>query len=100
MLGQLLFLGINGTELTSDEASLFKKIQPGGFILFTRNIESPEQVRKLTDDLRSLSYDDPFIAIDNEGGRVCRTQSIGATPPSDERMADHATPAQIGFMAD
>jgi len=100
MLGQLLFLGIKGTELTLEEAELFRKIKPGGFILFTRNISSAAQVRKLTDDLRSLTYDDPFIAIDNEGGRVWRTQAIGASPPSAEQMADHATPAQIGFMAD
>jgi len=62
MLGQLLFLGIKGTELTLEEAELFRKIKPGGFILFTRNISSAAQVRKLTDDLRSLTYDDPFIA--------------------------------------
>ncbi len=100
MLGQLLFLGINGTELTSEEAALFKKIKPGGFILFTRNIESPEQVRKLTDDLRELTYDSPFIAIDNEGGRVWRTSAIGATPPSAEQMTELATPKQMGFVAD
>ena len=100
MIGQLLFLGIKGTELTIEEAELFKKIQPGGYILFTRNISSPAQVRKLTDELRSLTYDPPFIAIDNEGGRVWRTQHIGATPPSAEQMADHATNAEIGFIAD
>lgn len=100
MLGQLLFLGIQGTELTLEEAALFREIQPGGYILFTRNIESPLQLRKLTDDLRSLSYDDPLIAIDNEGGRVWRTQHIGATPPSAAQMADHANLEQIGYCAD
>ncbi len=100
MIGQLLFLGIDGPELTTREAELFRKIQPGGYILFSRNIESAEQVRKLTDSLRALTYDDPFIAIDNEGGRVWRTQDIGATPPSAEQMATHGTPVQLGRCAD
>lgn len=100
MIGQLLFLGIKGTELTSEEAKLFKEIQPGGYILFSRNINSAEQTRKLTDDLRSLNYDDPLIAIDNEGGRVWRTQAIGATPPSAEQMAEKADMKQIAWNAD
>ncbi len=100
MLGQLLFLGVKGTELTKEEAALFKKVQPGGYILFTRNIVSAEQTRKLTNDLRSLTYDDPIIAIDNEGGRVWRTKEIGAVPPSAAQMADHADLSQIGYCAD
>jgi len=100
MLGQLLFLGIQGTTLTSAEAKLFKKIQPGGYILFSRNVESVEQVRALTDDLRSLTYDDPFISIDNEGGRVWRTSAIGATPPSAEELAQQGTLFQLGWSAD
>lgn len=100
MLGQLLFLGIQGTELTSEEARLFKEIQPGGYILFTRNIKSAEQVRKLTDDLRDLSVDEPLISIDNEGGRVWRTQNIGATPPSAAQMAERADIGQLSRCAD
>lgn len=100
MLGELLFVGIQGTELTREEARLFKEIKPGGYILFTRNIESAAQIRKLTDDLRELSYDTPLIAIDNEGGRVWRTQHIGATPPSAAQMADHADMFQLGYCAD
>ena len=53
-LGQLLLTGVPGTELDPDTARRFKKLQPGGFILFGRNIESPQQLRKLTDDLRDL----------------------------------------------
>ena len=100
MLGNLLFLGIQGPELTQEEAKLFKEIQPGGYILFKRNIVSAVQTRKLTDDLRSLSYDSPLIAIDNEGGRVWRTQDIGATPPSAAQMAEKANMEQIGYCAD
>ena len=61
MDGSLLLLGVKGAELTPEEAALFRKLRPAGFILFTRNISTPEQVRKLTDDLRGLSYDDPIL---------------------------------------
>jgi beta-N-acetylhexosaminidase len=82
MDGSLLLLGVKGTELSSEEAVLFRKLRPAGFILFTRNIATPEQVRKLTDDLRELSYDDPILGIDQEGGRVTRTAGIAPACPS------------------
>ncbi len=82
MQGSLLMLGITGPELTSDEAALFRKLQPAGYILFTRNIVNPEQTRKLTDDLRDLSSLMPLIAIDQEGGRVTRTKDIAPAAPS------------------
>jgi beta-N-acetylhexosaminidase len=88
--GSLLLLGVSGPELTSEEAALFKKLQPAGYILFTRNIVSPEQTRKLTDDLRSLSYDDPILSIDQEGGRVSRTKDIAPVLPSAADLAAHA----------
>lgn len=87
MDGTLLLLGLSGPELTPEEAALFRKLQPAGYILFTRNIVSPRQTRKLTDDLRALSYDLPIIAIDQEGGRVTRTREIAPTPPSAPALA-------------
>ena len=54
MNGHLLLLGVRGPELAPDEAALFRKLQPAGFILFGRNITSAVQTRKLTDDLREL----------------------------------------------
>ena len=81
-VGQLILMGIPGTELNPDTASLIKSIQPGGFIIFGRNIQSPEQLRKLTDDLRSISKTEPFITIDQEGGRVSRLRLIGSEPPN------------------
>lgn len=76
-LGQLLLTGIPSTELDSATAARLRELQPGGFILFGRNIESAEQVRKLCDDLRGLSQIEPIITIDQEGGRVSRTRYIG-----------------------
>lgn len=83
---QLLILGVSGPELTSAEANLFRELQPGGFILFTRNVVSAEQTRKLTDDLRDLSEIEPFLCIDNEGGRVWRTSEFAPAPPSADQL--------------
>ena len=87
MDGSLLVLGITGSELSPDEAALFRKLQPAGYILFTRNIASPEQTRKLTDDLRDLSSEMPIIALDQEGGRVTRTREIAPAAPSAPALA-------------
>jgi len=82
LLGQLLLTGVPGTELHPETAARFKKLQPGGFILFGRNIKSPQQLRKLIDDLRDISDTEPFITIDQEGGRVSRLRLIGSEPPN------------------
>jgi len=82
LLGQLLLTGVPGTELDPETAARFKKLQPGGFILFGRNIKSPQQLRKLIDDLRDISDTEPFITIDQEGGRVSRLRLIGSEPPN------------------
>ncbi len=87
-LGQLLLTGVPGAELDADTARRFKKLQPGGFILFGRNIKSPEQLRKLVDDLRDLSEVEPFITIDQEGGRVSRLRLIGSEPPNAQQLRE------------
>ena len=88
LLGQLLLMGIPSPELDSKTASRLRKIQAGGYIIFGRNIKSPEQVRKLIDDLRDLSDIEPFITIDQEGGRVSRLRLIGQEPPNAQQLRE------------
>jgi beta-N-acetylhexosaminidase len=87
-LGQLLMTGVPGPELDPETAARFRKLQPGAFILFGRNIKSPEQLRKLIDDLRDLSQIEPIITIDQEGGRVSRLRLIGAEPPNAQQLRE------------
>ncbi len=87
-LGQLLLTGIPGPTLDSDTAAVFRRIQPGGYILFGRNIQSPSQLRRLIDDLRDLSEVEPIITIDQEGGRVSRLRLLGAEPPNAVQLRD------------
>lgn len=86
--GQLLLIGVPGYELDAETANFLKKLQPGGFILFGRNIQSPLQLRKLIDDLRDLSDVEPVITIDQEGGRVSRLKLIGNEPPNAQQLRD------------
>jgi beta-N-acetylhexosaminidase len=67
-----MILGCAGTELGRDEAAFFADADPWGFILFRRNVESPDQVRRLTDALRAAVGWEAPILIDQEGGRVQR----------------------------
>jgi beta-N-acetylhexosaminidase len=70
---QAAIYGLAGTELTPDEAAFFADSRPAGYILFKRNIETREQLRRLTDALRDLEgHDEVPILIDQEGGRVAR----------------------------
>lgn len=64
--------GLSGTELTAEETIFFGEVQPLGFILFRRNVDTPAQVKALTAALRACVDHDPLILIDQEGGRVRR----------------------------
>ena len=72
-VGQLFMVGFLGTSVTPDLASFIKKYKPGGVILFSRNLESVEQMVDLTNDLQACNPHSPLvISIDQEGGRVSR----------------------------
>lgn len=70
---QASIFGCAGPRLSADEAAFFAEVNPWGFILFKRNVETPDQVRRLTDALRAcVGRPDAPILIDQEGGRVQR----------------------------
>ena len=73
MTRRAVIFGCGGPGLTAAEADFFRATRPWGFILFRRNVASPAQVRRLTDDLRE-SVGDPAapVLVDQEGGRVQR----------------------------
>ena len=70
---QAAIYGLEGPELTADERAFFRDSDPAGFILFRRNCEDREQLRRLTAALRDASgRPEVPILIDQEGGRVAR----------------------------
>ena len=65
--------GCSGHRLTAEETAFFADQRPWGFILFRRNVDTPDQVRALTAELRAAIHDpNAPILIDQEGGRVQR----------------------------
>ena len=62
-----------GTTLTDEERAFFRETDPVGFILFDDNLESADQIRGLTGEMRAaVGRDDAPVLIDQEGGRVAR----------------------------
>ncbi|MGL5010556.1 MAG: glycoside hydrolase family 3 N-terminal domain-containing protein [Paracoccaceae bacterium] len=74
MTGAAIF-GCEGPRLRPEEAAFFREADPFGFILFARNVESPDQLRRLTGELRSAVGRDAVITVDQEGGRVQRMRA-------------------------
>ncbi|WP_332654549.1 beta-N-acetylhexosaminidase [Brevundimonas sp.] len=65
--------GCSGHRLTAEEKAFFADVRPWGFIVFRRNVDGPEQMRALTDEMRHCVGDaDAPVLIDQEGGRVQR----------------------------
>src|SRR5271170_1433434 len=81
-VGQLLITGLEGVELTSLEKSWLKMVQPGGVILFRRNIEEAGQTYRLLAQASSLSAAPLFRCVDLEGGLVDRLRDVIAPMPS------------------
>jgi len=80
-------MGLPGPELTGGVRDLIRDLQPGGFILFARNLASAGQTYRLLREVRDLLDAPPFLTIDQEGGRVARLQSFAGRPVSGEALA-------------
>jgi len=76
LLGQLFMAGLPGTALDDSTLHLIEEFRVNNFIYFKRNVESPEQLRKLSADIHKACTENnlgpPLIAIDQEGGSVAR----------------------------
>ena len=70
-------VGLKSTTLKFKEKQFLRKYNPWGVILFSRNIKSIAQTKKLTDDIRKIFNDKKYpILIDQEGGRVNRLNNL------------------------
>ncbi len=68
-------LAPEGCTVTNWERDFFRDVSPFGFIVFARNVDTPDQLRRLTSDLREAVGHDAPILIDQEGGRVQRMRA-------------------------
>src|SRR5436190_10014604 len=88
---ELLIVGFEGLELTAEELRLLRRLQPGGLILFQRNISTASQLHALVAELRALCGD-ALVYVDSEGGRVDRLREVAGRAPSGSALA-RARPA-------
>jgi beta-N-acetylhexosaminidase len=98
-IGQMLIIGLPSTQVDDATRELLTTIQPGGVLLDRANIESAEQLVELTSRIRTTLPVPPFVAIDQEGGRVDRLKSIIAPMPSADLLrssGDAATASSLG----
>jgi beta-N-acetylhexosaminidase len=89
-IGQLFMVGFEGREVTSELAARMATYGWGGVIIFGRNVESPAQLRALTQELQAAvgarDHLPLLIAVDQEGGRVARLKAPFTTFPSAAQM--------------
>ena len=88
-VGQFFYIGLAGTELDADARALIEEVQPGGVIIFGRNVASPQQLRDLLDGIRELLPSNPLLGVDQEGGLVDRLRKIFTPMPSARTIRQH-----------
>ena len=88
-IGQFFYIGLTGTELDAETRALIQEVQPGGVIIFGRNVRSPQQLRYLLDGVRELVPTNPLAGVDQEGGLVDRLRKIFTPMPSARTIREH-----------
>jgi len=81
-VGQLLIMGFDGTEMSPKLRTMITTLQPGGIILFRRNIETVQQTYDLVQECRNSIRIPAFLCVDLEGGTVDRLRDLVAPAPS------------------
>ncbi|MGZ4814312.1 MAG: beta-N-acetylhexosaminidase [Terriglobales bacterium] len=81
-VGQLLIMGFDGTEMSPKLRTMISTLQPGGVILFRRNIEAVQQTYDLVQECRKSIQVPTFMCVDLEGGTVDRLRDLVAPAPS------------------
>jgi beta-N-acetylhexosaminidase len=98
-IAQMFLVGVGAQELTSEERMAMEHYSFGGFILFGHNCCDPAQILSLTRALWDASKDlPPFIAIDQEGGRVHRLPKPFIHFPSAARLGETGN-AKLAYRA-
>ena len=78
-IGQMFMVGFKGLKLTKGAKEFISRNSIGFVVIFSRNVESPSQVIKLTNEIHSLGKIPPMIFTDQEGGLVCQFGEMVST---------------------
>ena len=93
-IGQMMMIGVHGTELDADSRFMLSEYDVGGVILYDRNLETAEGVRSFTRELQEARHGQLplLIAIDEEGGPVARMKDILPPPPAQASIGESGDP--------
>lgn len=89
-IGQMIFAGVSGTTLKSNDLSLINEYKVGGIIFFKENLESTNQIVHLLNDIKSTNENNNiplFLGIDEEGGRISRLPNEIERIPSSQKIS-------------
>lgn len=79
--GDTLLVGFEGISLGAGTRAALEELRPAGVVIFSRNLDAPETLLSLWDDLAAVPGTGSLRAVDQEGGRVSRLAAwIGPTP--------------------
>ena len=95
-IGQMLLIGIDGTEIDEGALSMLRDYHVGGVILFDRNMNNKYQVTGLNANLQRLNKEynklPLYLCVDQEGGMVARMKQGLTVVPAAARIAEQGTP--------
>ena len=83
-----LIIGIDGLNLSADEAKIIARESVGGVILFQRNYKNKKQLKALISAIRKVKKN-LIITVDHEGGRVQRFKDEFTPLPAMQKLGTH-----------
>ena len=100
-IGQMVMIGVYGTELNDDIIYSLNQFHFGGVIFYDRNLESVAQAKKFSNDIEAAANQKAplFFAIDEEGGRVARGKNFLEAAPSQEKIGLTGDPEVAKYWA-
>lgn len=101
-VGQMVMIGVHGTELNDDIRFLLNEFHFGGVIFFDRNMEHAEQVKKLANNIEKIANQKvPMLfALDEEGGAIARGKEFLKPAPSQEEIGNSGNSEEATYWAE
>ncbi|MDQ0243735.1 beta-N-acetylhexosaminidase [Bacillus fengqiuensis] len=103
-IGQLMVIGFQSKDIDSHVKKMIEDYKVGGIILYDRNMETPSQVTRLTNDLQELAAKNPhqvplMLSIDQEGGKIVRMKKHVSPIPSQQELGQKGNLTDIYHTA-
>ncbi|GKU83025.1 beta-N-acetylhexosaminidase [Niallia sp. NCCP-28] len=103
-IGQLLVVGFQSSQVDAQIKKMIQEYKVGGVILFDRNMENPEQVALLNNQLQNLALENKHqipltLSVDQEGGQIVRMKDKVSPIPSQQNLGKMENPKEAYNVA-